>query len=86
MARLVAFTQAGRTWPERKVANCGVVCLPAAARRLVCPRGLGDPAGHLGTKAPRFREPGPSDSLLRGGKVTLKEGAGRTLWPLWVCI
>lgn len=52
MARLVAFTLAGRTWPEWRVANGGVARSPVAGRRLVCPRGLGDLVGHLGTKAP----------------------------------
>lgn len=52
MARLIAFTPAGRTWLEWRVAKGGVACSPAAGRRLVCPRGLGHPVGHLGTKAP----------------------------------
>lgn len=68
MARLVAFTLAGRTQPERKVTNCGVLCFPRPQAGV--PQGLGRPGGSPRNQGPWFPASwGPG--ILGSGAATL---------------
>lgn len=97
MARLVAFTPAGRAWPGEEGCKLQRPVVPSCGQEAGVPQGLRRPVGPRPLVPPRAwslrtKTPGSPASWSQGvslhwdSKVTFEVGTGRTFRPLWVCV